>query len=411
MSEQVKQQRQYDVLIVGGGPAGLSAAKSAALEGVSTLLLEKSREIGYPVKTSGGSFIPDLRKLGIPESLYHPIRRIRLISNKATATFEYTKPIFCVLDTRGLWQYLAREAAAAGATLLCGCRVLGPVLSGGEVRGVEYVTGDGKKATVTAAITVDASGISAVIGKAAGLHRGFKRYGIGTEFEIFAPEYDTDEATLAYGSRFAPSGYAWIFPRGGSKVRLGVGIIHPDTSEDSYRLAQDFLEWLRDSLVPSTSWSVLEIHSGVVPSENARGTVVGPRLAAAGDSAGHASCLTGEGIRFAIAAGRMAGRAAALAASGNAQRQLLRYQKQWFRRQGDMYSDAYRINRILSELSDDQWDEYVELANSLSPSEFAELLHGDFRQVARRLARTPLRAIGLLGAARSLLSHADEPQA
>ncbi|HEX8729006.1 MAG TPA: FAD-dependent oxidoreductase, partial [Ktedonobacterales bacterium] len=66
--------RQYDVLIVGGGPAGLSAAEAAAKAGARVAVLERRKEIGYPVHTSGGSWISDMRAIGVPADLYYPIR-------------------------------------------------------------------------------------------------------------------------------------------------------------------------------------------------------------------------------------------------------------------------------------------------------------------------------------------------
>jgi len=65
-----------DVLIVGGGPAGLAAAEAAANRGASVLVLERQNEIGYPVHTSGGSWVSDMQALGIPQHLYHPVSKV-----------------------------------------------------------------------------------------------------------------------------------------------------------------------------------------------------------------------------------------------------------------------------------------------------------------------------------------------
>jgi len=398
---------KFDVIVVGGGPAGLSAAAVSARRGAKTLVLEKSREIGYPVKTSGGSFVRDLHALGIPDNLYHPVHRIRLVSGESTAVFEYREPTFCVVDIRGLWQYLAENAAANGASLRCGSKVLAPVVHDGVVQGVKYADPDGHVAKVGAELTIDASGMSAVIARSVGLNAGFRRYGVGSEFEIYAPDFDQDEVVLAYGSEFAPCGYGWAFPRGNARVRVGVGLIHPDTQLDSLERARAFYVRLRERLGLAADWSVLEIHAGVVPSEGVQQQLVKGKVMIAGDSAGHASCLAGEGIRFAIAAGRAAGRAAAAAALGSTTEPLMRYQQDWLAKHGEMYRIAYRMNRALVKLTDSEWDEYVRLASSFTASEFAQILHGDFRRVATRMIRSPRRALKLLRVAREILALAE----
>ena len=70
----------YSVLVVGGGPAGLAAAEAAAKRGVSTLLLERQNEIGYPIHTSGGSWVKDMQALNVPTHLYHPIKTVLFLT-------------------------------------------------------------------------------------------------------------------------------------------------------------------------------------------------------------------------------------------------------------------------------------------------------------------------------------------
>lgn len=60
---------KFDIIIVGGGPAGLAAAEFAAKDGLKVAVLERSKEIGYPIHTSGGSWVEELQKLNIPAGL------------------------------------------------------------------------------------------------------------------------------------------------------------------------------------------------------------------------------------------------------------------------------------------------------------------------------------------------------
>jgi digeranylgeranylglycerophospholipid reductase len=372
--------REYDVLVVGGGPAGLAAAEAAAKAGARVALLERQKEIGYPVHTSGGSWISDMRALGIPSELYHPIRRVTFLAPHKRAQFAYDDPVCCVLDVRGVYQHLAGRAIAAGAAIHPNSPVEAPIVEEGRVVGVVAKDHRNRAGTWRAKVVVDASGFSRTLTTRSGLHTGFRRYGFGAEYDLYAPHYDPDELYLIMGSQVAPSGYAWAFPRGKGRVRLGVGVIRPDVAADARDYLDTFTQRLPTLAPAFAGASPLEYHTGLFPSEGVAERFVSDGLIATGDAAGHGSTLVGEGIRFAIYSGQMAGAVAGEAArAGDVSAVFLaRYDRQWRARFGRDMDLSYVINQRIAAWSDARWDESMDLLARLTPEQAALLLRGDY---------------------------------
>jgi digeranylgeranylglycerophospholipid reductase len=370
---------KYDVVIAGAGPAGLSAAISAATSGAAVLVVEQNHEIGSPTRTSGGSFIRELLELGIPESLFHPIQRVRFLSPHRSAAFQYEQPVACIIDVRGVYQHLAIQAAKAGATIWLASKVLDVVRDGDRVTGVRVETRTKSQVELGAGVVIDATGYKGHLLRQAGLSPRIERYGVGAEFDMFAPECDENEAVLLVGSEFAPAGYGWVFPWGQHRVRVGVGVIHPDDASDPVKLLDSLVASANRLGVNLTGAQPIEYHFGLIPSDMAE-TFVGDGIIAVGDAAGHASTLVGEGIRWAIMAGRMAGNVAASAAkSGDVSATFLsQFQSEWLRLHGRNLRIANMINRKISKWDDRKWDERTELLSMLSPQEFATALKSDF---------------------------------
>src|SRR5215472_3011594 len=185
-----------DIIVVGGGPAGLAAAGSAAGQGLRVHLLERQNEIGYPIHTSGGSWISDMQALSIPEHLYHPITRVYFVSPRREVLLHYNPAVACVVDVRGLYQHLAERAVAAGATIRMRHTVDQILQENGRVLGVTAKTHVGERIPFTADVTIDASGFSRHVGVRTAMGKAFHRYGFGAEYDLYAPNYPQDELFL-----------------------------------------------------------------------------------------------------------------------------------------------------------------------------------------------------------------------
>ncbi len=382
-----------DVLIVGGGPAGLAAAEAAAKQGARTLVLERQNEIGYPVHTSGGSWVSDMKALAIPEHLYHPINKVYFVSPHREVPLYYNPAVACVLDVRGLYQHLASRAITAGARILMRHTVEQTIVENGRVCGVTVKNHVGERLTLRAAVTIDASGVSRHVGVRAEMGKAFHRYGYGAEYDLYAPNYPQDELYLVMGSKFAPRGYAWAFPRGNGRVRLGVGVLHPDCDDDARAYLDSIIHDLPQLTAKFKDASPIEYHTGLFPSEGPLERFSRDGLLLAGDAGGHGSTLVGEGIRFAIYSGQMAGTVAAEAVkAGDTSAAFLgRFDKQWRARFGRDMDISYMINKRIANYSDEQWDGALDLMKRLTPAQMAQALRGDFSAglVMGILARNP----------------------
>jgi len=372
----------FDIAIVGGSFSGLSSAIKASENGSKVVILEKKLEIDSPIRTSGGSWIKNLKDLGITDDLWNPIRKIRFFSPNRNVQFDYFEPEACVLNIRKLIQFLATRALNNKAILNLGANVTKVTVNEKDYVAISY-SKFGREHVLYSKLVIDASGHNSFVAKSVGLSQGFKRMGFGAEYEGICEDFPQDESWLLLGSEFSPKGYSYIFSSGENKVRIGVDLIDPKNgfSEVNQYLLKFISE---DKRVYSytKNFKPMYYHFGVVPSGKVLVKTVSNRTIIVGDSAGQVSYITGEGIRYAIEMGYYAGEAADKAVKANdfSEHFLAKnYDSIWKRKYLKKFELATLINRKISETSDNALDRGVDLyLKKLSPARFADLLKLEF---------------------------------
>lgn len=370
----------YDVIIVGGGPAGLSAAWGAAKKGLRVAVLERDEAIGQNVRTSGVTWIKEAKSFGIPPECYNEISNYAFYSPNNYVIKKSDNAQAAVLDVRKTYQFLAYQAASVGADIFLRTTVTDVVKNDkGKLAGVK-ATSEKQEVVFNSKLVIDASGFYSVVGRSLGIALPWKRFGAGAEYEAYVDKVDSDTWHLMVGSQYSPAGYAWVFPLGKNKVRIGVGVGKPNSQADASKLLIELLEKRPRPLNDLGRIVPVEFHYGLIPNEGLRESTIDDNLIMVGDSAGQANPLVLEGIRYAIEFGRIAGRigAEAVLQVDTSKESLKTYEGAMKKAIGSKIAAAVKVQYRWLNLSDQEWDKEIEIIGELSAEEFLDFIKAEF---------------------------------
>ena len=289
-------EEKVDVIVVGAGPAGATAARRCAGYGLKTILLEKER-LPRVKPCAGGVTVAAARELGfdIPrKTIERQCTGLRILFRGVENEVRIPEPISLMVNRSDFDQHLATMAVRAGALLSEAeeCNAIEPESDRVVVRTGQRV--------LSAPVVIGADGFFSRVRK------------------LFRPKFDQDEIrycvlshipmspqeivsrfknliTIHYG--FISAGYAWIFPKG-SHLTVGAG----GALSQSRDLPNRFREFLAlNHLNPNAN-----IRGCFIPVSRWRHNMYTDRILLVGDAAGLVDSFSGEGIRFAIASGKLA---------------------------------------------------------------------------------------------------------
>jgi len=376
---------KYDIVVVGAGPAGSMAARAAAREGASVLLLDKRRELGVPVQCGEALNEDVLKELDIrldPRWALSKTNAVKLVSPSGIevriAERKVVGKIGYILDRKIFDKHLTTLAAKGGADIVVGTLVDGLILEDGKPKGVR-VRGANGRLEVRAEVIIAADGVGSRVARWAGLNTYLKLDDIetGVQFQMVGINFESPSMMEYYfGNKIAPGGYCWVFPKGEDMANVGLGIL-------GSRAERRPIEYLRDFVARMPSLSkgkIIEINAGGVPVGGPIKQTVKDNLLVVGDAARQVNALTGGGIDSAMRAGNIAGEVAAkaVAEGDTSEKRLSEYEKRWRELMGKRLERYLKAKNVLVSLTDDDLDR---LAKALSEVKFDKISLTDMLRV------------------------------
>jgi geranylgeranyl reductase family protein len=379
------QRDDADVIVVGAGPSGSTAAYYLAQAGLNVLLIEKSR---FPRdKVCGDGLTPravkSLIAMGVDvseEAGWLRNKGLRVIGGGMRLELDWPElsswPGYGLVRTRAsLDEQLARRAQAAGAKLLEGTTVTGPLLDdNGQIVGVETTAGTeeesktrsrsdnaerehGATAVYRARVVVAADGNSSRLSIAMGLRKRDDRpMGVAVRTYYTSPRHEDDylESWLDLwdGNRLLP-GYGWIFGMGDGTSNVGLGMLNTSDAfgKTDYR---DLLKrWLKS--MPE-EWGYVEenrtepVRGAALPMGFNRTPHYHKGLLLAGDAGGLVNPFNGEGIAYAMESGELLARVVAQALARPTRAETERVLRSYPEELQAAYGRYYTLGRIFVEL-------------------------------------------------------------
>jgi len=346
----------HEVVVVGGGPAGLFAAGRLARAGRDVVLLEEHHAPGEPVHCTGILAREAFDEFAIPRDvILNELTTARFVSPSGCEILHRTRSVEAVvIDRRALDVHLAREASRLGARVQTGSRVLG-------------VTVDAEGVTVrhTAGTEIRARACVLATGGRYGLHRGLG-FGLPDLFlhtaQMEIPAGRPGEVELHFGRDVAPGGFAWAVPVWrGDRSFARVGVM-------AERNAPAYFDRMLDRV--AGRWGITRMPDApprqrILPLGSLTRTYR-DRVITVGDAAGLVKPTTGGGIYYGLLSAALGAEAldAGLRDGRLSAKNLSAYQREWQRRLKAELDTQSSFRRVAQQMSDTEIEGLFELART-----------------------------------------------
>jgi geranylgeranyl reductase family protein len=347
---------EFDVIVVGAGPAGSVTAEALAWASLRVALLEEHPRVGLPNQCSGLLSPRTLELAGVAEEVMGGVRfsSARVWSPGGKTLWLRSESVQAIAVDRARFdQILARRAAAAGATLLLGTQAYRFEQSERDVR-VDARTGTGEL-RLRASLLVGADGARSQVARWMGREHKCEIIP-AIKADVAFRSCSTDSIEIFVGNDVAPGWFGWVVPVGDGTARIGIGAVGTETPRHCFGT---FLALVRQKF---GHFAVREVKRVVLPLGPGC-DFVADRVMLVGAAAQQTKPTTGGGIYFGMRAARLAAATAveAVRYGDCSRRALAEYEQAWRRLDGRELAYERWLRQGFRCLSDKDFDLLIEL--------------------------------------------------
>ena len=352
---------KFDIIVIGGGPSGLSAAYHAAGYGLSVALIERKNTFGVPVACAEGISKTGLEKHFKPKSnwICSEIQGVRLFAPSGKNFLVEHPGAGYVLNRPVMEKDLAGMVEEQGVKIFKNTGLM-KIIGDDKVEKI-IAKKDGEYVGFDAKYYIGADGVAGLCSRWTHPENILNDDGFNSCAQVLlkSDNIEPDIVEMHWGNEIAPGGYIWIFPKGDSHANVGIGIVPSFANGKSSKAYLDnFLKRkYRD-------FEIVERRDGLVPMEKRLSPIGRSNMFLVGDTARLTNAISGAGIDSAFYSGKLAAQIIAEMFDSPTEYIHKEYEKCWHDSYGKQLDLYVRIRKGIIRMTDSEFNSIATLIES-----------------------------------------------